>query len=239
MSPKVPKAYLEARMAEIMEAAIKCFLEKGFHNTTMQDIYKATSLSPGAVHNYFENKEDIVAAAIKMSQKRNSDAIASAASGMPEEALTRLGQIYFSWARETDLARAASLDFDLYSESVRSPRIREILRGNHHSTLEKLVEVVRQNQRLGVLNDSLDAMATARVLFSILVGTEIHKALDPDLDLDSYSAVFEAIVKGDFSHPRKGNREARNSATKSRPGGKQGNRQGSLSKRKIRGVKDE
>jgi AcrR family transcriptional regulator len=65
MSPKVPKAYLEARMAEIMEAAIKCFMEKGFHNTTIQDIYKAICLSPGAAYNYFENRDDILAAAIK------------------------------------------------------------------------------------------------------------------------------------------------------------------------------
>jgi len=207
MSPKVPKAYLEARMAEIMEAAIKCFMEKGFHNTTMQDIYKATSLSPGAVYNYFENKEDIIAAAIKISQKRNSDAIASAASGMPEEALTKLGKIYFSSARESDLAREASFDFALYSEAVRNCRIHEILRVNHDSTLKKLAEVVTHNQRLGVLNDSLDAMAIARVLFSILIGAEIHKAMDTDLDLDSYSAVFEAIVKGTFSHPRKGSRQ--------------------------------
>src|SRR5512135_3179057 len=114
MSPRVPKAYLEARTAEIIESAIKCFMKKGFHNTTMQDIYEATSLSPGAVYNYFENKEDIVTAAVRMSQKRNRDAIAAAASGIPEEALSRLGQIYFSWAREADLARAASLDFDLY-----------------------------------------------------------------------------------------------------------------------------
>jgi len=236
MSPSVPKAYLEARMAEIMEAAIKCFMENGFHNTTMQDIYRATSLSPGAVYNYFENKEDIVTAAVKLSQKRNSDAIASAASGMPEEALSKLGQIYFSCARETDLARAASFDFDLYSESVRNPRIHEILRVNHYSTLKKLVEVVKHNQRLGVLSDSLDAMAIARVLFSILIGTEIHKALDSDLDLDSYSAVFEAIVKGTFSHPRKGSQRSRNSGMKSESREREGDRQSSVSTKKNRGV---
>lgn len=224
MSPKVPKAYLEARMTEIREAAIKCFMEKGFHNTTMQDIYKATSLSPGAVYNYFENKEDIVTAAVKMSQKRNSEALASAASGTPEEGLIKLGQIYFSCAREADCARAASFDFDLYSEAVRNPRIHETLRVNHDFILKKLAEVVKHNQRLGILNDSLDAIAISRVLFSILVATEIHKTLDPDFDLDSYATVFEAIVKGTFSHPRKGSRQARGSGMKSKSGEKTGNR---------------
>ena len=65
MSPKVPEAYLTARRNEIIHAASHCFAEKGFHNTTMQDIYDATGLSPGAVYNYFSNKEDIVAATVE------------------------------------------------------------------------------------------------------------------------------------------------------------------------------
>ena len=209
MSPKVPKAYLEARKAEIAEAAVKCFKERGFHNTTMQDIYREARLSPGAVYNYFESKEDIVATAIKMSQERNREAMASAASGTPEEALMKLGRIYFSCAREVDLAREASFDFALYSEAFRNPRIRAALRASLEAALKSLAEVVEHNQRLGVLNDRLDAVAIARVLFSILAGTEIHRTLDPDLDLDSYSAVFEEIVKGTFSRPRKGSRPDR------------------------------
>src|SRR5512137_1029892 len=111
MSPKVPKSYLEARRAEILEAAAKCFMEKGFHNTTMQDIYKATKLSPGAVYNYFSNKGDIVAAAVEMSQERNSAMIASATSGDPNQALSNVGQTFLSFAKKTDLTKAASIDF--------------------------------------------------------------------------------------------------------------------------------
>ena len=73
MSPKVPEAYLEARRTEILEAAHKCFMEKGFHYTTMQDIYKAASLSPGAVYNYFSSKEELFAAVLQEACRRVAD----------------------------------------------------------------------------------------------------------------------------------------------------------------------
>ena len=207
MSPKVPKAYLEARRSEILEAAAKCFMEKGFHNTTMQDIYNATNLSPGAVYNYFSSKEDIVSAAVEMSQERNSAMIAGAASGNPDQALSKVGQSFLTFAKQADITKAAGVDFALYSEANRNPRIREALRMGQDAVITKLVELVKHNQRLGVFNDRLDAEAITRVLISIFVGIEIHKTLDPDFDLDSYAAVFEAIVEGTFSKSRKGSSE--------------------------------
>jgi TetR/AcrR family transcriptional regulator, transcriptional repressor of aconitase len=204
MSPKVPKAYLEARRSEILEAAAKCFMEKGFHNTTMQDIYNSTNLSPGAVYNYFSSKEDIVSAAVEMSQERNNAMIAGAASGHPDQALSKVGQSFLTFAKQTDLNKAASVDFALYSEANRNPRIREALRIGQDAVITKLIELVKHNQHTGVFNDRLDAGAITRVLISIFIGIEIHKTLDPNFDIDSYAVVFEAIVKGNFSKSRRG-----------------------------------
>ena len=203
MSPRVPKAYLQARRSEILEAALKCFMEKGFHNTTMQDIYAAANLSPGAVYNYFGSKEDIVAAAAEMSLARNSSMIASAASGNPDDALANASRFFLAFAKQVDLAGIASVDFALYSEANRNPRIREALRASQDTIIVKLVELVKHNQRLGVFNADLDAAAISRALSSILIGMELYKTLDPDFDIDSYSAVLEAMVNGTFSNCRK------------------------------------
>jgi TetR/AcrR family transcriptional regulator, transcriptional repressor of aconitase len=213
MSPKVPKAYLEARRAEILEAAAKCFIEKGFHNTTMQDIYAATNLSPGAVYNYFSSKEDIVAAAADMSQQRNIAMIAAAASGDAEEALSNLSRLFLSFAKEIDLAKAASVDFALYSEAFRNRRIAETLRKAQDAMISQLVDLVKHGQDVGVFNNDLEAEAISRVLISVFVGIEVHKAIDPDFDFDSYGAVCEAMVNGTFSKRRKGKKIVGNSTS--------------------------
>lgn len=201
MSPKVPRAYLDARRSEILEAAFNCFIENGFHNTTMQDIYKATNLSPGAVYNYFRSKEDIVATAVEMSQQRNTAMITEAASKNQEEALINLGRLFLTLARQIDLTKAASVDLALYSEAHRNKRIREALYTGQETVKTKLIEFVKYNQQIGVINSKLNTLAITQVLISIFQGIELQTILDPNFDLDLYGTVFEAIVNGTFSRP--------------------------------------
>ena len=58
--PKVSPEHLERRRQQIIEAASRCFAVKGFNGTSMQDIFKESGLSAGAVYRYFPAKADLV-----------------------------------------------------------------------------------------------------------------------------------------------------------------------------------
>lgn len=62
--PRLTDATKAARRAQIIEAAISCFLEKGYTNTSMSDIIKASGLSSGSIYSHFSSKEDILITAI-------------------------------------------------------------------------------------------------------------------------------------------------------------------------------
>lgn len=62
--PRLTDATKAARRAQIIEAAISCFLEKGYTNTSMSDIIKASGLSSGSIYSHFSGKEDILISAI-------------------------------------------------------------------------------------------------------------------------------------------------------------------------------
>ena len=62
--PRLTDATKAARRAQIIEAAISCFLEKGYTNTSMSDIIKASGLSSGSLYSHFSGKEDILISAI-------------------------------------------------------------------------------------------------------------------------------------------------------------------------------
>jgi AcrR family transcriptional regulator len=47
------------RRAEIFEAAIKCFAEKGYYETTMDDIVRQSGLSKGTLYWHFESKKEL------------------------------------------------------------------------------------------------------------------------------------------------------------------------------------
>ena len=50
----------EIRRAEIMDAAMLLFIEKGYTNTTTQDIVDKVNISRGLLYYHFKNKEDIL-----------------------------------------------------------------------------------------------------------------------------------------------------------------------------------
>ncbi|WP_261129317.1 TetR/AcrR family transcriptional regulator [Bacillus sp. Marseille-Q3570] len=57
--PKVSKKYKEEKIAVILDAAAQCFADKGFSETTVDDIAKASGTSKGSIYLYFSSKEEI------------------------------------------------------------------------------------------------------------------------------------------------------------------------------------
>ena len=62
--PRLTDATKAARRTQIIEAAITCFMEHGYTNTSMSDIIKASGLSSGSIYSHFSGKEDILISAI-------------------------------------------------------------------------------------------------------------------------------------------------------------------------------
>ncbi len=201
MSPKVPKAYLEARRAEILEAAFSCFMEKGFHNTTMQDIYKAANLSPGAVYNYFSSKEDIVVAAVKTYSDWSILSLESLISENPDESLNNIIRFWLSLIKQDDISKGISVQLNFYAEATRNNVVREAVLESQDRTHDKLIELIKYYQQTGVINARLDPLSIARAIMGMVFGIMIHKSLDPEVDLDAFGQVCEAMIKGTFSSP--------------------------------------
>lgn len=50
------------RRAEIIQAALACFVEQGFAGTTMEDIRRRSGASTGSIYHHFKSKEQLAAA---------------------------------------------------------------------------------------------------------------------------------------------------------------------------------
>lgn len=60
----------EERRQEIIETALALFSEKGYDNTTIQDIVERMNVSPGLCYKYFRSKTEIFAAASEYYAKK-------------------------------------------------------------------------------------------------------------------------------------------------------------------------
>jgi TetR/AcrR family transcriptional regulator, cholesterol catabolism regulator len=54
------QALVDRRHAQICDAALKLFSQKGFHQTSVREIAEATGLGTGTLYSYIQRKEDIL-----------------------------------------------------------------------------------------------------------------------------------------------------------------------------------
>jgi AcrR family transcriptional regulator len=196
--PRVSEAHVEARRQQILDAALSCFLRKGFHQTTTDEICAEASLSPGALYSYFASKEAIIQAIGEQRRGRNEALIKTLGEG--ESPLTRLHDVLVEVFAEieSDEAGAFALDVELWAEALRNPGVKRAFTDNLGTLGQAMAAVAESAQARGQLNPSLDPDAVGQVGMAFFQGLVLQKALDPTVDVWKYMAVVEAMMDGSF-----------------------------------------
>lgn len=182
--PKVSPEYLEARKNEILDAAFACFRRRGFHQTTMQDIYREAQLSPGAVYHYFRSKEEIIAAAIDRNTAEWTNLIAAVRSlkPSPNQALEALGHYFFGRFREPDFEQQARMDVESWPEMLRDERALNAMRRQMAALRGSFVEMFRQAQAEGhvMKAQGLASEHLVNLVFAAYVGLQLNVLIEPE-----------------------------------------------------------
>jgi TetR/AcrR family transcriptional regulator, repressor for uid operon len=175
------------RRFEIVSAAEQCFLKRGFHQTSMQNIASASGLSMGLLYRYFPNKEAIIDAVAQRDQEASLVAIAS----LPAE-----GDVIAAWVSlliiVSDLASApdyATLASEILAEANRSPKIHKMLQANEAALASAIVAKLVEQERGGAINLSGDAESAAQSLLLLFDGLTMRKLMTP-------SELGQAIERG-------------------------------------------
>lgn len=193
--PKVTEAYSAARRQQIIDAAYRCFARKGFHQTSMRDIYEEAKLSPGAVYHYFPGKDAIIQASFEFDYDRSLALFASAAaSDDPLKALHELLAFFFHGLDGAAELGAGRVNVQGWGEALVNPPLRETLQRVMMQYLEALTQIVRRAQAVGQFDPSLDPQTFGRILLSLYYGLELQKALDPAVEVAAYAAAVAALL---------------------------------------------
>ncbi|MEZ4810085.1 MAG: TetR/AcrR family transcriptional regulator [Allomuricauda sp.] len=90
MSPRTEKqlaAHKEAKKEEIIKGALQLFANRGYFNTSINDIAKELKISKGFLYNYFSSKEVLLNAVVDFALKEASNL------NIPEEELLDLSPV--------------------------------------------------------------------------------------------------------------------------------------------------
>lgn len=79
------------RRAQILDAAVRVFAEKGFHGATMREIAKAAGLADGTLYIYFKGKNELMLGILdRLNETEERDLELEQAAGGDFEAFVRL-----------------------------------------------------------------------------------------------------------------------------------------------------
>lgn len=82
MSPKVGEIYRQNRKEEILDAARRVFIIRGYNMATMQDVIEEAKMSRGGVYAYFNNIEHVFVEVLKLDDMKNSRAFIEPVKGI-------------------------------------------------------------------------------------------------------------------------------------------------------------
>jgi TetR/AcrR family transcriptional regulator, transcriptional repressor of aconitase len=180
--PKVSEEHLVARRRQILDAALVCFSRSGFHQTSMQDIFNESGLSPGAVYRYFKGKDEIVQAIAEETLRDFGATLEAGPRGRPVELLERIFDTIDAVALRDERLRLA---LQVWGEAMVNPRLASFVRN--------AIDGLRQ--RIAAELDCPDPQGTARVLVALAQGSVVQRDLyGEDFDADEFREAALALL---------------------------------------------
>ena len=185
----------EVRRAQILEAALRCFGEKGFHASRVDDIARHSGLSKGAIYWQFESKEEIFLALFDAYEQAIFSEWETVDESDAAAALEREGRIALERMIESRPL------VDTWVEFMRYAPARDRLAAVYVRSRARLADTIRRGVERGQLR-ACDPVRVASALTALVEGLLLQAMVDPDFDaLAAWPAAWSAIAQGLVAQP--------------------------------------
>jgi AcrR family transcriptional regulator len=169
--PKVSQEYRDARRAQILDAARRCFLRDGFHETSMQDLFAEAGLSSGAVYGYFPSKQDVVLAIAEENMRDVVAMIHELAAQRPQAGLGAvLSEVLDVIQKKHADDQLGGIAVLVWSEALRNPTLAKRFGESLGQIRTDLAEVIRGHQGDTTSRAELRPEALAALCMTIIPG---------------------------------------------------------------------
>jgi AcrR family transcriptional regulator len=180
----------EEKRRLILQAAVRVFARKGFHESRVGDIAEEAGVAHGLLYHYFESKDELLETIFHDTWTELLAAMREVEeSGAPaREQLRGVAAILLrSWRRDPDLVRV------LVREVARSPYLQERL-GEVGEAFAAIQRMIERGQSEGDFRSGLDARLASFVFYGALEETLTGWAFGQLPDDEEQVALAEATI---------------------------------------------
>lgn len=176
--PRITVEHEEATRQRIVDAAVRAFTERGFHQATIQDVVRECGLSVGAIYTYFSGKDELLLASCDLIASRELGLLFDrmAEAGTVREKLEAALQVWFD-ELERDAGQSRFI-VQAWAEANQQPVIREMLARRRERIVTVAAMLLREGVTRGELPSSLDVEPLARALCALLDGFILQRIED-------------------------------------------------------------
>lgn len=150
----------------ILNAAVKVFARRGFHNSRISDIAYEAGVASGTIYLYFRNKDDVLISVFEESLDHVIREIKSELEKLetPEEKLTRVIELHLKMLKEhRDVAEVLQVEL---RQSHKFMKEYEPVRWIEY--LDIIGGVLQEGQRKGVFRNDLSLSVFKRAVFGAM-----------------------------------------------------------------------
>jgi AcrR family transcriptional regulator len=193
--PRVSEAHLAARRDQIIQAATRCFLRNGFHQTSMQDVIKEAGLSVGAFYRYFDSKAALITAIASEKISMVRDTADNLLTRDPAPPLLTvmddlLTQIDVNLTDEGTIRIAVQV----WGEAVHDPELAVFVADVYSRIRQSATDLARRAQQTGELPADVDPTAIGSAIFGLIQGYILQRVLIGRVDRAMYLAGVGALL---------------------------------------------
>src|SRR5947199_4917980 len=131
------------RRVQILDAALVCFGQRGFHQTSMHDISAEAGISVGLIYRYFASKEAVISAMADRHKKEIHDVLERARQA--PTLLESLEILFTAHCCESSPQFQSAFVVDLYAESARNPQMADLVRDVLQTAMDGVTDLIAQS----------------------------------------------------------------------------------------------
>lgn len=199
-TPEVRKTRRERQAetrSQVIAAARRLFLDRGYHRTTLAAVVEAAGFTKGAVYSNFSSKAELALAVVEEIERENVESLARTLQAAPDPDARQ--QLVTKWGedilRDIDAIRLRS---ELNFAALDDPALADTMRHKSRNVRASVAVMLRgMDDPDGFL---LDIDLLASTLTALAVGVGVQKLNDPEFDVQAF--VTTASVLTGYPVPR-------------------------------------
>ena len=190
--PKLAPRTQHARREHILDAAERCFINKGFHHATMDDICREAHVSPGALYTYFVSKEALIIGLCEREKDRFGKELAKMTEAPDFLAALRSMAEQYCCNEPIEKVR---LHVEIGAEAGRNAVIGNTVREIDLGWTTSLIHILERERDQGRINPKAPIDIIVRAMGALGDGLFLRRSLDPHFDPKSIIPAMMTMIE--------------------------------------------